>query len=76
MLVDLDLRAELDGAPADADLDFRLDPASSTLELRIPVDDGDVVAIASADRFTGVREERRLRVRRRRPRPAATATRR
>lgn len=55
VLVDLDLRAEVDGAPVGADLDFRLDRASSTLETRIPVDDGDVIAIASANSFAGVR---------------------
>jgi hypothetical protein len=55
VLLDLDATAEVDGRPEPADLDFRIDSATSLLELRMAVDDGDVIALAYDGTINGVR---------------------
>ncbi|HVJ17278.1 MAG TPA: hypothetical protein VM686_17735 [Polyangiaceae bacterium] len=55
VLLDLDTTAEVDGLPGPADLDFRVDPRAATLELRIPVDDGDVIVVSENERLSRVR---------------------
>ncbi len=55
VLLDLDATAEVDGSPEPADLDFRIASATNMLELRIPVDDGDVIVLAMAGTVAGVR---------------------
>ncbi len=55
MLLDLDIAAELDGTETLADFDFRIDPLTGTLELRVAVADGDIIVSASTSLLTGVR---------------------
>ncbi len=55
ILLDLDLAADLDGSETLADFDFRIDPVSRTLEVRVPVADGDIIVSASAGLLNGVR---------------------
>ncbi len=43
VLLDLDATAEVDGNPQSADFDFRIDPLTGTLEIRVPVQDGEIV---------------------------------
>ncbi len=57
VLVDLDTGAQVDGKAAAADLDFRYDPASATLELRVPGTDGDVIVITQNGALRGVRAD-------------------
>jgi hypothetical protein len=57
MLLDLDIAAELDGMPFLADFDFRVDPTTETLEVRVAVGDGDIIVVASQTLLTGVRAQ-------------------
>lgn len=57
LLFDFDLSAELDGQGLDADFDYRLDPTSASLEVRVPVADGDVIVLVSGTGVAGVRAQ-------------------
>jgi hypothetical protein len=54
-LFDFDLAGDLDGMRLSADFDFRVDAERESFEVRIPTSSGAVIAVLSADAFTGVR---------------------
>ena len=54
-LFDFDVAGDVDGTEIAADFDFRVDAAAQTFEVRIGTSSGALIAVVSAELFTGVR---------------------